>query len=618
MLAQAKAAALVTFFSSARARKPQSVMATDVVAIAPSVSLPAPPPALPIPPEPPPPSLTTSSQPSLAAAPAVTPLRWQAFQHFLRSHPDQSMVAELVHDLQHGVRVGYTGPRDKFRPAPNLPIAPEHCAFVDEEIAKEVELGRRIGPFDAPPFPNLMVSPIGVVTKKLSIKLRMIHHLSWPRGSFADSDSINEHISAEESETVLQSFDDAVRLLAALPPVSAASAAKPILLSKVDIKSAYRLVPVHPDDWPLLGMQWRGKYYYDNVLVFGLSSSCRHWERVATAAHWIAEHLFHLKLMVHYIDDYLLISVGQELASLQLAALLKLFRILGLPISVEKLEGPTPSLPFLGIQIDTSSMTIALEPARLSYVQSLLSEWMNMSSASIQQLQSLTGTLSFCCRVIRSGRIFLRRLINYTTHLSKRHKGRALTQARPLTDSVKKDIVWWMTYMKQFNGSMSIYPLEWCTDADMYIATDAGQQGYGAVFGKQWFYGTWSETEEKQSQRADRDSMPWKELHTLVRAAATWGHEWKERNILFRLDCQPMVYAVTRGGSRDPEIMSLLRTLSYLSALNNFHYQVQHIPGLTNVGPDHLSRGRVSVFQSLFPNSNPLPVTACPLPCHTW
>ena len=37
-------------------------------------------------------------------------------------------------------------------------------------------------------------------------------------------------------------------------------------------------------------------------------------------------------------------------------------------------------------------------------------------------------------------------------------------------------------------------------------------------------------------------------------------------NIVFHLDCEPMVFAVEKGGSRDPEIMSLLRTLSFISA----------------------------------------------------
>ena len=30
------------------------------------------------------------------------------------------------------------------------------------------------------------------------------------------------------------------------------------LLAKVDIKSAYRIIPVHPEDHQLLGMLWEG------------------------------------------------------------------------------------------------------------------------------------------------------------------------------------------------------------------------------------------------------------------------------------------------------------------------------------------------------------------------
>ena len=31
------------------------------------------------------------------------------------------------------------------------------------------------------------------------------------------------------------------------------------LMAKIDIRSAYRIVPVHPDDRPLLGMKWGEK-----------------------------------------------------------------------------------------------------------------------------------------------------------------------------------------------------------------------------------------------------------------------------------------------------------------------------------------------------------------------
>ena len=43
--------------------------------------------------------------------------------------------------------------------------------------------------------------------------------------------------------------------------------------SKLDIKSAFPNIPVHPLDWELLGMKWQGLYYFDTVLSFGLRSA---------------------------------------------------------------------------------------------------------------------------------------------------------------------------------------------------------------------------------------------------------------------------------------------------------------------------------------------------------
>jgi len=45
------------------------------------------------------------------------------------------------------------------------------------------------------------------------------------------------------------------------------------LSRRFDIESAYRLIPVHPNDRPLLGMIWKGKLYVDTTLPFGLRSA---------------------------------------------------------------------------------------------------------------------------------------------------------------------------------------------------------------------------------------------------------------------------------------------------------------------------------------------------------
>ena len=44
-------------------------------------------------------------------------------------------------------------------------------------------------------------------------------------------------------------------------------------MAKMDICQAYRNVPVHLEDQPLLGMEWKGTVYVDSALPFGLHAA---------------------------------------------------------------------------------------------------------------------------------------------------------------------------------------------------------------------------------------------------------------------------------------------------------------------------------------------------------
>ena len=59
-----------------------------------------------------------------------------------------------------------------------------------------------------------------------------------------------------------------------------------VLVAKFDTESAYRLIPVHSDDRPLLGMMWRDKLYVDTTLPFGLRSAPKILNAVADALQW--------------------------------------------------------------------------------------------------------------------------------------------------------------------------------------------------------------------------------------------------------------------------------------------------------------------------------------------
>ena len=70
----------------------------------------------------------------------------------------------------------------------------------------------------------------------------MIHHLSSPHGN-----SVNDGILSEPFSLHYVSNDDAINLIM--------SSAKPVYLSKLDVKSAFRQIPVREEDQPLLGIK---------------------------------------------------------------------------------------------------------------------------------------------------------------------------------------------------------------------------------------------------------------------------------------------------------------------------------------------------------------------------
>ena len=127
-------------------------------------------------------------------------------------------------------------------------------------------------------------------------------HLSASPGQ-----NINDYISKEEFSLRYASIDDATRMLSAL--------GKGALMAKVDLKSAFRMVPVCRNDWELLGMKWREAYFVDTCLPFGLRSAPYLFNQFAEALQWILQHNYCLQWLIHYLDDYLIVGAHTAVAS---------------------------------------------------------------------------------------------------------------------------------------------------------------------------------------------------------------------------------------------------------------------------------------------------------------
>ena len=174
----------------------------------------------------------------------------------------------------------------------------------------------------------------------------------------------------------------------------------------LDIKDAYRIIPVHPDDYHLLGISWRGATYIDRALPFGLRSAPKIFSAVADLVAWVL-HQQGIKHQLHYLDDFLFLDAATPQGS---TGTLEQVQGLGIPIATQKTEGPNTALVFLGILIDTHRFELRLPLEKLTRLQTALQHWKKKRSCTRRELESLLGHLSHAATVVRQGRTFLRQL----------------------------------------------------------------------------------------------------------------------------------------------------------------------------------------------------------------
>ena len=143
-------------------------------------------------------------------------------------------------------------------------------------------------------------------------------------------------------------------------------------LAKMDIASAYRMVPVHPGDRPLLAVQWAGKIFFDKRLPFGLRSAPKSFTAVADALQWIFRKQG-VTWVEHYLDDYSTMGpFGSGVCEQNLEVMLSYCQKLGVPVSAEKCAGPSSKLTFLGFELDTILMAVRLPEEKLQHIKLLV------------------------------------------------------------------------------------------------------------------------------------------------------------------------------------------------------------------------------------------------------
>lgn len=515
-----------------------------------------------------------------------TPINANKLKQLLYGY-DESLRQFLVDGFTIGFRiVSSVLPLGKM--PSNLKSASEYAFPTREKINKEIQAGRLLGPYtpetarrELGPF---FCSPIGVVPKKDG-KFRLIHHLSHPL-----SNSLNSHIPPDLCSVQYASVDDAVSLILQTGMGS--------YMAKTDVKDAFRLLPISPQDYHLLGLHFDGLLYFDRCLPMGCSLSCNYFECFSTALQWIAKTYFGISMMTHILDDFFFVSSSREGALKDLQSFLSLCNYLGVPLAQDKTVGPEQTLSFLGIELDTAHMCMRLPRDKVEKCQLMVNEALGKNKITLRALQSLLGSLNFASQVVHPGRAFLRRLYDLTI------KARAPHHMIRLTVSAKEDLKAWLSFLQHFNGKVLMLRDVWVSSDLLDLYTDSsGSIGFGAVLGRHWCYGTWPKAWLSCN-------IALLELFPIVLAVHLWASVFADKKVVFYTDNIAVCAVVNKMSSKDPQIMCLIRALVVQCMKLNLLFKCEHVEGARNDRADALSRSQIDRFQRLSPlaDAQPTPV----------
>ena len=519
-----------------------------------------------------------------------TPLNPQCWQNYLATHPNQELVQFFLKGLVQGFRIGFNNSINSLHSArKNLQSATLHPEVVDQYLKEEQALSRVYGPYPKSVCSTMHISRFGVIPKSHQPnKWRLIIDLSHPQGH-----SVNDNIPKTLCSLSYITVDDAIEKILELGPHT--------LLAKVDIKSALRLLPVHPADRSLLAMQWNNSIYIDGCLPFGLRSAPKLFNIMADLLSWIGQHRG-ISQILHYLDDFLLIGPPSSPECQQnLNKFMQICTNLGVPLASEKMEGPATSLTFLGITLDTARMEIRFPPDKLLRIQESLSQWLGKRSATKREILSLVGLLQHATKVVRCGRTFVARMYATAAKVKELHFFTRLNR------DFRSDIAWWHTFIQCWNGLSMLHHLQ-SPSHRFTIHTDAsGSWGCGAFMNGQWLQWEWPREWAPQGIMA-------KELVPIVLSCITWGPQLAQQSVLILCDNLSLVNAIKKGSSKDIVVMQLLRCLWFFTAYFGITLTANHIPGACNTTADQLSRNCMSSFFTMNPNVSRVPA---PLPTTT-
>ena len=532
--------------------------------------------------------------------PIVTPLKHERWRDLLKEAGVLEEFADVPAGIQHGFDLGLGSfhLETSFCP-PNHYKLPEHEEFILSKYREEIELGLLSPGYPLPLLEKILgpirTAPLGVHQREIGGKLRVVIDHSYPRNNL-DTPSVNSQVDSDLFPCEWGTFSACFLLVARAPEGTE--------VATFDVKSAFRNIPVRPDQRRFLATQVNGLVHLDPCCNFGFCCSPGIFGRVADALMRIFR-FKGIEDLLKWVDDFIFFRYGirrnkegeweykyTEKIIWDIAA------ELGWPWAPEKFVAFRQVFTYLGFEWDLSNKTVCLPEVKKTKYLTKLEPWITGYAASKQEIETVIGTLNHVTLVIPEGSSRLPSL--YRFRASFKESSTPWTRHR-VPHEMAVDLEWWRSMLSSpFCGSEvwePVAPLE----EELYVDASTSW-GIGLVFRGKWL--AWELIPGWKDEGRD---IGWAEMVAVELAMRTLiSNGFHSCHVILRSDNQGVVGALKASQCRNSESNRVLRKIVGMIQTHKVWITTTWIPSAGNPA-DAPSRGILGRREDIHPNPPTIP-----------
>jgi hypothetical protein len=340
-------------------------------------------------------------------------------------------------------------------------------------------------------------------------------------------------------------------------------------MARIDLKRYFQQLPLHPSDWPMLGIRlpknlrdlaegvdtWVSAFAhfggspfpaYANATMSAVSAILR--------AHGIAN--------AFLTDDLLVCGATEAECQANLDRAIQLLVRLGWKLQSDKIIPPSQRMPFLGILIDTINERLSIPQDKLDNYLRTIRQMLaadDVGHLLAKDLESLVGKLSWVVEVMVAGKSHIWPLRQSLPHGWYHH--RSLHAVVKLSGESRTALEWWAKYMEEARHNPLWVPF-WTHQPPLFCRTfsdSSGEIGFGLTVGDTVFQGLWDPS-------VIPESSGYKELIPILLAVHQLGEEARGKIVVVTTDNLGNVIAINKGSCRSPQSYKILSLITELAA----------------------------------------------------